>query len=312
MITGSLIALGLLQALLVALAAPLFSGFARVLRAKMHSRHGPPLLQNYYDLFKLIKRQEILPAQGRLIFMITPYLTVVAILLVAMIVPILVTQSPFGWVGDMILVIYLLALVRFFTSLSGLASGSTFGGMGARRELLLSALVEPLMLLVLFVMALLAGSTNLGVISTAIVNGTLPYYATVWLGMISFAFVAFIEAGKIPFDVSEAEQEIQEGALTEYSGRGLALMKWGHCMKQLVVVALFLAVFIPFGSLPNPSLGGTLLALLVFLVKAAILYVLAALIENSMARVRFIKASSVTWIALGVGLLCFAFYLVNI
>lgn len=278
----------------------------------MHSRHGPPLLQNYYDLFKLIKRQEILPAQGRLIFRITPYLTVVAILLVAMIVPILVTQSPFGWVGDVILVIYLLALVRFFTSLSGLASGSTFGGMGARRELLLSALVEPLMLLVLFVMALLAGSTNLGVISTAIVNGTLPYYATVWLGMISFAFVAFIEMGKIPFDVSEAEQEIQEGALTEYSGRGLALMKWGLCMKQLVVVALFLAVFIPFGSLTNPSLGGTQLALLVFLVKAAILYVLAALIENSMARVRFIKASSVTWIALGVGLLCFAFYLVNI
>src|SRR5512142_2060184 len=311
MTTPSMISIGLLQALLLALLAPLFSGFARVLRAKMHSRHGPPLLQNYYDLFKLIKRQEILPAQGRLIFRITPYLTVVAILLVAMIVPILVTQSPFGWVGDMILVIYLLALVRFFTSLSGLASGSTFGGMGARRELLLSALVEPLMLLVLFVMALLAGSTNLGVISTAIVKGTLPYYATVWLGMISFAFVAFIEAGKIPFDVSEAEQEIQEGALTEYSGRGLALMKWGLCMKQLTVVALFLAVFIPFGSLTSPSIAGVLLALLAFLAKAAVLYVLAALIENSMARVRFIKAPAVTWIALGVGLLCFAFYLVN-
>src|SRR5512143_2129594 len=102
MTSSSLIFIGLLQALLVALAAPLYSGLARVLRAKMHSRHGPPLLQNYYDLIKLVKRQEILPAQGSLVFRITPYLVVVAALLAAMIIPILITQSPFGWVGDML------------------------------------------------------------------------------------------------------------------------------------------------------------------------------------------------------------------
>ena len=229
-----------------------------------------------------------------------------------MIIPILITQSPFGWVGDMILVIYLLMVVRFFTSLSGLAAGSTFGGFGARRELLLSALVEPLMLLVLFVMALLARSTNLGAISTGIATGELPYYATVWLGMISFAFVVFVEMGKIPFDVGEAEQEIQEGALTEYSGRGLALMKWGIYMKQLVVVSLFLAVFVPFGSMTTLSVQAGLISLIVFLLKAALLYVIAAVLENAMARVRFIKAPAVTWIAFGVGLLCFAFYLVKI
>jgi hydrogenase-4 component C len=312
MTTGTLIFIGLIQAVLIALAAPLFSGFSRVLRAKMHSRHGPPLLQNYYDLIKLTKRQEVLPAEGRLVFLITPYLVVVAMLLAAMVIPILVSQSPFGWVGDVILVIYLFALVRFFISLSGMASGSPFAGIGSRRELIMSALVEPLMLLVLFVMALLAGSTSLGVISTSIVSGALPYAATVWLGMIAFAFVVFIEMGKIPFDVGEAEQEIQEGALTEYSGRGLALMKWGCAMKQLLVVALFLAVFVPFGSAPVPGLAGVLLGLLIFLLKAAVLYVLAALVENSVARARFIKAPAVTWIALGVGLLCFAFYLVNI
>lgn len=312
MTTGSLIFIGVLQALLIAAVAPLYSGFARVLRAKMHSRHGPPILQNYQDLIKLMKRQEIRPAQGNLVFRITPYLAVVSVLLIAMIVPILVTQSPFGWVGDMILVIYLLVLIRFFTSLSGLASGSTFGGVGARRELFVSALIEPLILLVLFVMALLAGSTNLGVISTGVATGALPYYATVWLGMISFAFVVFVEAGKLPFDLSEAEQEVQEGALTEYSGRGLALMKWGLYMKQLAVVSLFLAVFIPFGSMTSLSLWAGLLALFVFLLKATVLYFIAAGFENSMARLRFIKAPSVTWIALGIGLLCFAFYLVKI
>jgi len=212
----------------------------------------------------------------------------------------------------MILVIYLLALIRFFTTLSGLSSGSTFGGMASRRELLICALIEPVMLLVLFVIALLAGSTNLGVISTAVLTGKVPYYATVWLGMIAFAFVIFVEAGKLPFDLAEAEQELQEGPLTEYSGHGLALMKWGLYMKQLAVVALFLSVFIPFGSMVTLSVGGGLLALVIFLVKAAVLYMMAALVENAMARVRFIKAPSVTWIALGVGLLCFAFYLVKI
>jgi len=312
MTTGSLILIGILQALLVALVAPLFSGFARVLRAKMHSRHGPPILQNYYDLFKLMRRQEILPAQGTAIFRLAPFLTIVAAQLAAMIIPILVTQSPFGLVGDMILVVYLLMLIRFFISLSGLTSGSTFGGMGARRELLMSALTEPLMLLVLFVMALLAGSTNLGVISNGIATGRVPYYATVWLGMISFAFVAFVEAGRLPFDVSEAEQELQEGAMTEYSGRGLALMKWGAYMKQLTVVSLFLAVFIPFGSMSTLSIPAAVLALAVFLLKAAALYLIVAILENAMARVRFIKAPSVTWIALGVGLLSYAFYLVRI
>jgi hydrogenase-4 component C len=312
MTTGSLTLIGLLQALLIALVAPLFSGFSRVLRAKMHSRHGPPVLQNYYDLIKLMKRQEILPSQGKLVFRITPYLTVVSALLVAMIIPILVTQSPFGWVGDMILVIYLLALIRFFTSLSGLASGSTFGGMGARRELLISALIEPLILLVLFVMALLAGSTNLGAISTGIATGKVPYYATVWLGMISFAFVVFVEAGRLPFDLSEAEQELQEGVMTEYSGRGLALMKWGLYMKQLVLVSLFLAIFMPIGSMTALSLWAGPWALFAFLLKAALFYAIAAVFENAAARTRFIKAPSVTWIALGVGLLCFAFYLVKI
>ncbi|HTO99877.1 MAG TPA: NADH-quinone oxidoreductase subunit H [Anaerolineales bacterium] len=312
MTNASLVTIGILQALLIAALAPLFSGFARVLRAKMHSRHGPPLLQNYYDLFKLVKRQEIVPAQASLLFRITPYLSIAAILLAVTIIPILTVQSPFGWVGDMILVVYLLVLVRFFTSLAGLGSGSTFGGMAARRELLISTLIEPLILLVLFVMALLAGSTNLGVISGAVATGELPYNATVWLGMIAFAFVVFIEAGKLPFDLAEAEQELQEGPLTEYSGRGLALMKWGLYMKQLAVVALFVAVFLPFGSMVDVSPGAFVVALLLFIIKAAVLYLVAAVVENGMARVRFIKAPSVTWIAVGIGLLCFAFYLVRI
>jgi len=312
MTSASMVLIGLLQAFLILLLAPLFSGFARVLRAKMHNRRGPSIYQNYRDLVKLMKRQEVVSEQAGWVFQATPYVIMASMLLVATIIPILTARSPFGWVGDMILVVYVFALSRFFFSISGLDTGNTFGGIGARRELLLSVLIEPVMLLVLFVMALLAGSTNLGTISIKVATGQIPYYTSVWLGMLAFAFASFIEMGKLPFDVGEAEQELQEGPLAEFSGHSLALLKWGIYMKQVVVVSLFLAIFLPFGSMTVDSIPGFVLAVVVFLLKVAIFYFIAAIFENAMARVRFMKASAVTWAALGAAILSFVFYLANV
>lgn len=317
MITISMIFIGLLQALVLLLAAPVFSGFSRVMRAKIHSRRGPSVFQNYYDLVKLMKRQEVVSEQAGWIFRAAPYITLVSMLLAATIIPIFMVQSPYGWVGDLILVIYLYALSRFFFALCGLETGSTFGGIGARRELLVSVLIEPVMLMVLFVIALLAGSTNLGVISAKIASGEIPFYTSVWLGMLAFAFASFVEMGKLPFDLAEAEQELQEGPLTEFSGRSLALMKWGIYLKQLVIVSLFLAVFLPFGNVTEiapglPGLLSALLAILFFLLKVILFYFLSAILENAMARVRFLKASAVTWTALAAAVLSFVFYLANV
>ncbi len=111
---------------------------------------------------------------------------------------------------------------------SSVGTGSTYGGIGARRDLLIASLTEPVILLVLFVMALLAGSTNLGTISTGIATGAIPYYAAVWLGMLAFSLATFVEMEKLPFDLAAAEQEVQEGLLTEYSSHSLALFKWGN------------------------------------------------------------------------------------
>ena len=312
MTTASLVIIGLLQALLVLSLAPLFSGFARVMRAKMQSRRGPPLIQNYLDIAKLMKRQQVISEQAGWVFRAAPFVTMIAMLLVALIIPIITARSPFGWVGDLILVLYLFALSRFFFTLSGLDTGSTFGGIGGRRDLLISVLIEPVMLLVLFVMALLAGSTDLGTISLKIASGQVPYYTSVWLGMLAFAFAAFVEMGKLPFDLAEAEQELQEGPLSEYSGYSLAILKWGVYMKQLVVVALFLAVFLPFGSMISLSIPSILLAVVVFFLKAVAFYFIVAVLENAMARVRFLKASAVTWVALGAALLSFVFYLASV
>ena len=317
MISAAMFFTGLLQALVILLVAPLFSGFSRVMRAKMHNRRGPSILQNYRDIVKLMKRQEVVSEQAGWVFRATPYITMVSMLLIAAVIPIFTSHSPFEWVGDLILVIYLYALSRFFFSISGLDTGSTFGGMGGRRELLISVLIEPVMLLVLFVMALLADSTNLGAISTKVATGQIPLYTSVWLGMLAFAFASFVEMGKLPFDLAEAEQELQEGPLTEFSGRSLALMKWGIYMKQVVLVALFLSVFLPFGSVTTFSTGpqlltSILLAVVIFFAKVVVFYFVVAVLENAMARVRFLKASAVTWTALGAAILSFVFYLANV
>jgi len=317
MISATMFFTGLLQALVILAVAPFFSGFSRVMRAKMHNRRGPSIFQNYRDIIKLMKRQEVVSEQAGWVFRATPYITMISMLLIAAIIPIFTSRSPFEWVGDLILVVYLYALSRFFFSVSGLDTGSTFGGMGGRRELLIAVLIEPVMLLVLFVMALLAGSTNLGVISTKVATGQIPLYTSVWLGMLAFAFASFVEMGKLPFDLAEAEQELQEGPLTEFSGPSLALMKWGIYMKQVVLVALFLSVFLPFGSMTVITSGSQvllsiLLAVAVFFLKVIVFYFIVAVLENAMARVRFLKASTVTWTALGAAILSFVFSLANV
>lgn len=310
---NELLPIGLAQALLVLLVAPLFTGFSRTLRAKLHSRKGPGIFQNYRDIFKLIQRQEVVPAQAGWVFRFTPYIVMATTLLIAMVLPVLTLQSPLGMAADLIAVVYLFTVVRFFFALAGLDSGSGFAGIGASREMALAVLVEPTIILVLFVVALLAGTTDLGTISQKVAAGEISYFSpAVWLAMASFAVATFIETGKLPFDLAEAEQEIQEGPLTEYSGRSLALLKWGLYMKQVVVIALFLAVFFPYGSAAVVSTSSLLVSTAVFLLKVAGFYVIAALLENSMARLLLFKAPAVTWAAFGIALLSFVFYLANV
>ncbi|MCE7905819.1 MAG: hydrogenase [Anaerolineae bacterium CFX3] len=308
----TLFIIGILQAILLLLLAPLYSGFARVMRAKMHSRTGPPLMQNYRDIRKLMTRQEVVSEQAGWIFRVTPYVNLACMFLAAMVIPALTTASPLEAAGDLILIVYLFALPRFFLAVAGLESGSSLAGIGARRELLVSALAEPILLLVIFVMALLTKTTNLGRISTEVATGVFPFSLAYLLGLAAFAFAAYIEMGKLPFDLGEAEQELQEGPLAEYSGRSLAILKWSVYFKQLVLVALFMALFIPFGAMTELSVVGFILALIVFPLKAALWYFIAAIFENAMARTRFMNAPAVVWMALGMALLSFVFYLANV
>ena len=299
------------QAIFLLLLTPLFTGISRQIRAKMHSRQGPGIMQDYRDIIKLLKRQSVSPRDSGFIFRVMPYVLLGSMLLLAMALPVVTTTSLFSGAGDLIIILYIFALFRFFFSLSGLDTGSPFAGIGASRELTLGVLVEPILFLGLLVVALIAGSTNIGSISAVMSQGWVSPTATL-LAMLACGFATFIEMGKIPFDVAEAEQELQEGPLTEYSGSGLALVKWGIGLKQVVVAVLFLSIFFPFGSASVLTAGSLLLALVLMLVKLLVIFVLASLVENSLARGRFLLTHHVTWLGFGVAALGFVFYLTGL
>ncbi|HCQ2416066.1 TPA: respiratory chain complex I subunit 1 family protein [Escherichia coli] len=339
---GYLVIFALAQAVILLMLTPLFTGISRQIRARMHSRRGPGIWQDYRDIHKLFKRQEVAPTSSGLMFRLMPWVLISSMLVLAMALPLFITVSPFAGGGDLITLIYLLALFRFFFALSGLDTGSPFAGggdlitliyllalfrfffalsgldtgspfagVGASRELTLGILVEPMLILSLLVLALIAGSTHIEMISNTLATGWNSPLTTV-LALLACGFACFIEMGKIPFDVAEAEQELQEGPLTEYSGAGLALAKWGLGLKQVVMAALFVALFLPFGRAQELSLACLLTSLVVTLLKVLLIFVLASIAENTLARGRFLLIHHVTWLGFSLAALAWVFWLTGL
>ncbi|KKI47514.1 respiratory chain complex I subunit 1 family protein [Obesumbacterium proteus] len=306
----SILALALIQALALLALAPLFSGISRVLRAKIHSRSGPDIFQDYRDIFKLLRRQNISPAASGVFFQMMPYVMVGTMLTIATALPIVTVISPLSPIGDLITVVYLFAVARFFFAIAGLDTGSTFTGIGASRESMLGILVEPILMLGLWVAALLAGSTNLGVMSFHVLNWDVNSSLALVLALLACAFATFIEMGKLPFDMAEAEQELQEGPLTEYSGSAFAVLKLGISLKQLVVLQLFIGVFVPWGQMATFSAGALVLAIVIAFIKLLVGIALIALFENSVARLRFLKTSYTTWAGFGLAAMAFLSWLI--
>ncbi len=295
----------LLQALVLFALAPLLSGVTRVARARLHNRRGPGVLQEYRDLIKLFGRQSIAPDAAGWVFRLMPFVMVGVMLTIATALPVITVASPLPVLGDLITLIYLFAIARFFFAIAGLDTGSPFTGLGASREAMLGVLVEPILILGLWVAALVAGSTHISYITAAIYHWPSGRSLPLILALCACAFATFIEMGKLPFDLAEAEQELQEGPLTEYSGSGFAVLKWGICLKQLVVLQLFVGVFFPWGQMMHFSVTGLLLALAIAIVKLLVGVLVIALFENSMARLRFCATSRVTWAGFGFAFLAF-------
>ncbi|WP_373604124.1 respiratory chain complex I subunit 1 family protein [Aggregatibacter sp. HMT-949] len=311
-ISAGMFALAIAQALILLALAPLFSGISRMIRARIQSRRGPGLLQDYRDIAKLMKRQNIWPDNAGAVSRMMPYVLISTVMVVAMSLPLVTRVSPFGAGSDLITVVYLLALFRFFFSIAGLDSNSTFSSLGASREVTLGVLVEPILMLAFLVIALIAGSTNFAVIGTQLSEQSWQYPIATLVALVAAFFAVFIEMGKIPFDLAEAEQELQEGPLTEYSGPSLALLKIGLSLKSMVVAAIFVSVLLPFGAAQDLSISAVVLGTVFFFVKLLVVFVLACVFENTLSRTRFMLTGRLTVVGFGISVLAFVFYLTGL
>ena len=295
----------------IAIALVVLTGLARVIRAKMHNRRGPSILQDYRDLAKLMARPESVSSDSSFVLRIMPPLFLAVSFMLAMGLPMFTLESPMPVFGDAITIMYALALSRFFFALSGVDSSNAYAGFGGIRELLMSVLIEPSMLIALFTVAIVCGSTDIATMGQHIVTGNVSSVVAVILAGVAFAAACYMELGKLPFDQAEAEQELQEGPLAELSGPSLAMMKLAMGMKQVVVVAWFTSIFIPWGE--PATIGVTaLVGAVVFLVKCLVDFVVCGVLENSVSRSRFKVLGNQTWAVVGIAVLAFVFVVVGV
>jgi formate hydrogenlyase subunit 4 len=262
---------GGMNVVLVLALAPLFEGILRKVTAKVQSRQGPPVWQPYYDLLKLLGKEDIESGESPAMQRFAAWLSLAAILTVAVLVP-MGTAPPLAGAADAYLLVYLLTLCGISTMLAGLAAGSTYSLVGMSREMMSLMTLEPLLAVAVVIGVVHARSLRL----EAVLDGSpyaqagMPLAGILMLGVAILAFQALV--GRLPFDIAEAETELMEGSLLEYSGPKLALFKFTQMAKLVVYGSLVVALFFPWGSgLPVPLNFISLLAKLIVLVLAVTL-----------------------------------------
>ncbi|MGO8699377.1 MAG: respiratory chain complex I subunit 1 family protein [Limisphaerales bacterium] len=263
---------------IVVLAAPLCEGVLRKVTAGAQSRRGPPLLQPYMDLLKLLGKEDIESGEVPAVQRLAAHLSLAVVLVVACLVP-LGFPAPMNTAGDVILLIYLLTLAGISSLLGGLAAGSTYSLLGIGREMMAMMTLEPLFAIALLIGAVHARSLRLD----AVLNGSVyaaqgfPWSGVLMLGVMAMALQAFVQ--RQPFDIAEAETELMGGPLVEYSGPKLALFKYAQMVRLLLHCALFVALFVPWG-------GGFLF----YWAKVAVLVLIVTLVAATHARYRIDQA----------------------
>ncbi|MCI0746468.1 MAG: respiratory chain complex I subunit 1 family protein [Verrucomicrobia subdivision 3 bacterium] len=283
----------LLQTLLLLLLAPLVSGCIKNWKAKLQNRRGPRVWQPYFDILKFLRKDMIISEHASRVFSFAPHVVFLTSLLAGLMVPMVTTQAPLSLFGGMLAVIGLLALGRFFLALGGLDPGSAFGGMGSSREMSLSAIAEPALVLAIFTVAITAGSTDLSRVVAATHGPTLKLLNPAHLMAFAALFIVLLaETGRIPVDNPATHLEltmIHEAMLLEYSGRHLAFMEWGASIKQLVLMTLLVNVFFPIGIATDSSLAALAVSLSAYVLKLLLLSAIIVLVETTNAKLRLFR-----------------------
>jgi formate hydrogenlyase subunit 4 len=275
--------------------APLLTGLVRLVKARLVARRGASPLQPYRDLLRLLRKEAVLAHNASWLFRATPYMMFTALWLAVGLVPTFSTDLLLAPAADLIAIIALLGSARFFLALAGMDVGTSFGGIGSSREMMIAALVEPAMLMVVFSVAILVRSTSLAEIVDFMLSGGVGLRVSLALALIALVMVAIAENGRIPIDNPATHLEltmVHEAMVLEYSGRHLALIEAAGMLKLLLYAALIACIFAPWGMARADAtalqVGAGVFA---FIAKLTLSGVLLAVFETSIAKMRVFRVS---------------------
>jgi formate hydrogenlyase subunit 4 len=295
------------QMALVLLLAPLLTGFVRKVKARLLRRQGPSLIQPYRDLLRLLRKEVVLAENASWLFRVTPYLIFAATWVAAALVPTFAAGLLFSWTADLIAIIALLASARFFLALAGMDVGTSFGGIGSSREVMIASLAEPAMLLIVFTLALVAGSTQLSSVAAFMASPQVGLRVSLGLVLIALIMVAIAENARIPVDNPATHLEltmVHEAMVLEYSGRHLALIEFAAALKLLLYVSLIACLFTPWGlAVAGAGPKAYALSAFAYIAKLAFGGFLLALFETGIAKMRVFRVPEFLGAALMLGLL---------
>ena len=276
------------QMMLVLLLSPLLTGFVRKMKARLLRRQGPPLLQPYRDLIRLMRKEVVLAESASWLFRVIPYIVFAGTWVAASLVPTFRSGLLFSWSADLIALIALLGSARFFLALAGLDVGTSFGGIGSSREVMIASLAEPAMLMIVFTLALVAGSTQLSAMAAYMVSGEVGLRVSLGLALLALIMVAIAENARIPIDNPATHLEltmVHEAMVLEYSGRHLALIDLSSQLKLLFYISVIGCLFAPWGiAPPNGSAAEIAIGVASYVTKLAVGGVLLAVFETSIAK----------------------------
>ncbi len=296
-----------LQLSLVLLLSPLVSGIIKTLKARLQTRRGPGILQPYRELHKLLRKGMVIPESASWIFSAAPIVVFSTAALVSLMIPMISAAAPLSLFGGVLAVVYLLGLGRFFLALGGLDTGTPFGGLGSSREMTISALAEPAMMLAIFTVALSANSTNLSEVAHSAIGQSWRFLAPSQVLAFAALFIVLIaETGRIPVDNPATHLEltmIHEAMILEYSGPYLALIEWGAWIKQLILMTLLINTFYPFGLSTDMGLLNLATGCASYLLKLLFLSALVVLVETTNAKIRLFRVPELLAVAFVLGAL---------
>jgi formate hydrogenlyase subunit 4 len=282
----------LAQVAVLLFVAPLFAGWVKMLKCWFQGRTSPSIFQPFRDIRKLFAKDVTLAENASWIFRFTPYLVFGVSVMAGGIIPILSRDLPLSATADVIALVALFAIARFFTALAGMDIGTAFGGMGSSREMTIASLAEPAMLMAVFAVSLVGKSTSLSQMSSVIAQGHSLLRPSLVFALLAFILIALAETGRVPVDNPATHLEltmIHEAMILEYSGRHLALIEWAGMMKLFLFVVLGIASFFPWGIAPHGDLASIAVALLSLLLKLGLVGIGLVLIETGMAKMRIFR-----------------------